>query len=132
METIHIIGNLTKDAEIKTTVKQGVKNEFMVFTVACNDKKSNSEKANFYEVVSSKTRLAEFLKKGRKVAVIGNFRPMLSSDNSGKTYLHLSIGEFALEIISSAPKKDNASENEIPSEESQEDIPEVPVNFPEL
>lgn len=140
MEIIHIIGNLTKDAVVRASTRQGVKTEFLAFSVACNTRRGDADEVTFYDVVSAKTRLGEYLKKGTKVAVLGNFHPVLSSDASGRPYLHLNVGEISIELLGSAPKKeaqpvsnDAGSVREAPSVQESEVPAEGPdFNFPQL
>lgn len=116
MQIISILGNLTKDAELKSTTRQGVKNEFIAFTVACNENKGDEESATFYDVTCAKSSVLEYLKKGQKVAVVGRFRFVVTKDQNGKEYPHLNVGAFSVELAG------RSSKSEAPAE--AEDIPQ--------
>ncbi len=113
MQHITIIGNLTKDAELRTTSRQGVKSEFVSFTVACNEQRGDEKATTFFEVTSAKTGVFDYLKKGQKVCVIGNFRFNKTKDANGKEYDHLNIAAYGLELAGSLPAK------------KEEDLPEA-------
>ena len=76
MNKLTIIGNLTRDPEMRTT-STGI--NVTTFTVAVNrrgrrDEQSNQPDADFFRVSAWRAlgeNCAKFLQKGRKVAVVG-------------------------------------------------------------
>ena len=68
MQNVIISGNLAKDCEI-VPGKEG--NEFIRFDVAVNDGREKEEKPTYYTCRMKKTGVAEYLKKGRFVTVMG-------------------------------------------------------------
>ncbi len=111
MQNITLVGNLTKDAELKSTIRQGDKNEFVAFTIACNEQKGNEKSTTFYEVTCAKTGVFDYLKKGQKVAVAGPFRYLITKDDSGREYHHLNVIATTVELAGNAPgKKDEHME----------------------
>ena len=109
MQTIQIIGRLTEDAVLKSTTKQGVKKEFVTFSVACNEQLGDQESATFYDVTMKKSNVLEYLKKGTMVGIIGKFKFTITSDDKGKTYPHLNVGVYNLQLLGgkSEKKEDN-------------------------
>lgn len=118
MQIILITGRLTEDAALKVSVKQGVKNEFVSFSVACNEDRGDEHSATFYDVVMSKTNVLEFLKKGQQVSIVGRFRFSVTADDKGKQYPHLNVSVMQLELIG-GKKPGQASEEDIPATAEQ-------------
>ena len=71
MQNVIISGNLAKDCEI-VPGKEG--NEFIRFDVAVNDGREKEEKPTYYTCRMKKTGVAEYLKKGRFVTVMGTLK----------------------------------------------------------
>jgi single-stranded DNA-binding protein len=70
MQTLFLTGNLAADCEI---VKGKDDAEFIRFTVASNEPGASKEdKPTYYSCRMKKTGVAELLKKGRYVALVGN------------------------------------------------------------
>lgn len=99
MEKITLVGHLTSDAGIITG-----KDNLIGFTVACNQYSDKDDKTtNFYSCIVRKSAVLEYLKKGTKVLVCGNFTPKLR-ELEGRTFLNLSVFVETLELISSVNK----------------------------
>ena len=111
MQTISIIGNLTKDPEIRTT-PNGV--QVCSFTVAVDRKRkdSNGEKVTDFFRVNVWRVLGEtcqkYLSKGRKVYVSGELQARLYQSN-GKTFMSLDIQADEVEFLS--PKADQKQDD---------------------
>lgn len=87
MQNVIISGNLAKDCEI-VPGKEG--NEFIRFDVAVNDGREKEEKPTYYTCRMKKTGVAEYLKKGRFVTVMGTLKmAVVSKDN--KTFVNLDV-----------------------------------------
>lgn len=121
MNRLTIIGNLTKDPELRTT-SSGL--TVCNFTVAVNNTRRNNQNqgdtqaanqndAVFFRVTAW-NRLAEncaqFLSKGRKVCVIGPVSASTYQANDGTTRVTLEVSAYEVEFLSS--RNDTASSYE--------------------
>ena len=103
MNKATIIGNLTKDPELRTT-QSGI--SVCKFTVAVNKRKKPGEadEADFFHVTAWRERgelCAKWLIKGRKVCVIGPVSVSTYTGHDGKTYASLDIQADDVEFLSS-------------------------------
>lgn len=101
MQTITITGNLCADAE----VRQSGDVEMMSFKVAVNERRGEEETKTFYSCSMRKTGVLQFLKKGRKVLVSGDFCQKVV-EKDGKTYVNSDIRVSKLELLSSGSVDD--------------------------
>ena len=113
MQIIMLTGRLVKDAILKSNTVQGVKTEFVSFTLACNENRGDSTNATFYDVTMPKTGVFEYLKSGQAVSVVGRFRYSVSKDSDGKEYHHLNVSAMNVEL-SGGKKKDSDSQEDLP------------------
>ena len=105
MNKLTIIGNLTRDPELRTT-STGL--NVCSFTVAVNRRRSsqnsNQPEADFFRV-SAWRQLGEncqkFLAKGRKVAVVGSVSVSTYQGNDGTTRATLEVNADDVEFLSS-------------------------------
>ena len=104
MNKLTIIGNLTRDPELRTT-STGV--NVCTFTVAVNRRRSansNQPEADFFRV-SAWRQLGEncqrYLAKGRKVAVVGAVSVQTYVGNDGTTRASLEVNADDVEFLSS-------------------------------
>lgn len=105
MNKLTIIGNLTRDPELRTT-STGI--NVCSFTVAVNRRRSsqngNQPEADFFRV-SAWRQLGEncqkFLSKGRKVCVIGAVSVSSYTANDGSTRFSLDVTAEDVEFLSS-------------------------------
>lgn len=112
MQNIFITGRLTEDAVAKSSIRQGIKTEFVTFSVACNEDRGDERSATFYNVTMSKTKLFEYLKKGQMVAIIGRFRFLTSEDEKKNVHYHLNVSVMDIQLLGSGKKADsNPGEN---------------------
>lgn len=94
MNKLTIIGNLTKDPELRTTAT-GL--SVCTFSVAVNRKKSRDteeQQTDFFRVTAWRELgelCAKWLIKGRKVAVVGPVSISTYTGNDGKTYANLEV-----------------------------------------
>ena len=106
MNKLTIIGNLTRDPELRTT-SMGV--NVCSFTVAVNRRRSsqnsNQPEADFFRV-SAWRQLGEncqrYLAKGRKVCVVGPVSVQSYTANDGSTRFSLEVMAEDVEFLSSA------------------------------
>ena len=99
MNKLTIIGNLTKDPELRTTAS-GV--SVCNFTVAVNRRKG--EGADFFSVSAWRERgevCAKYLAKGRKVCVIGPVSARAYTANDGTSRAQLEVTADEVEFLSS-------------------------------
>ena len=104
MNKLTIIGNLTRDPELRTT-SSGI--NVCTFTVAVNRRRSgnsNQPEADFFRV-SAWRQLGEncqrYLAKGRKVAVVGAVSVQTYTGNDGTTCASLEVTADDVEFLSS-------------------------------
>ena len=104
MNRLTIIGNLTRDPELRTT-SAGI--NVCSFTVAVNRRRSgnnNQPEADFFRV-SAWRQLGEncqrYLAKGRKVAVVGAVSVQTYTGNDGTTRASLEVNAEDVEFLSS-------------------------------
>lgn len=104
MNKLTIIGNLTKDVELRKT--QAGK-DVATFTVAVNRKNKQNESTDYFRV-SAWNGLAEschkYLAKGRKVCVVGAVSCRTYTGNDGTTHASLEVMADDVEFLS-APQQ---------------------------
>ena len=104
MQNIMLIGRLTEDAVVKSTTRQGVKNEFVSFSLACNEERGDERSATFYDVTMPKTGVVDYLKKGQMVSILGRFRFNMTEDKEGKKWPHLNVSVMDIQLTGSGKK----------------------------
>ena len=125
MNKLTIIGNLTRDPELRTT-SQGI--SVCTFTVAVNRRnaKEGQPDADFFRV-SAWRLLGEncnkYLTKGRKVCVVGPVSVRTYQANDGTTRAQLEVKAEDVEFLS--PKDEGYTRAELPEGVFPED--ELPM-----
>ena len=118
MNKLFIVGNLTRDPELRTT-SSGI--SVCSFTVAVNRRRSsnaagNQPEADFFRV-SAWRQLGEncqrYLAKGRKVAVTGSVSVSTYQGNDGMTRASLEVNADDVEFLS--PKGEGGAPADMPS-----------------
>ena len=140
MNKLTIIGNLTRDPQLRTT-STGI--NVCDFTVAVNRKLSAQQKANgqqaeadFFRVTAWRElgeNCAKYLAKGRKVAVVGPVSLSQYTGNDGVTRANLEVTADEVEFLTprdaqSAPA-DGAQATPAPAAEPAQTVPEQPSGF---
>lgn len=102
MNKLTIIGNLTKDPELRTT-SSGV--NVCTFTVAVNRRKHEGQEqdADFFRVTAWRERgdmCAKWLQKGKKVCVIGPVSVKTFTGSDGGTRASLEVTADEVEFLS--------------------------------
>ena len=115
MNKLTIIGNLTKDPELRTTTT-GV--NVCTFTVAVNRRKprENEPDADFFKVTAWRERgetCAKFLAKGRKVCVMGPVSVNLYTTNDGQTRASMEVTADEVEFLT--PRNENNAQAQEPA-----------------
>jgi single-stranded DNA-binding protein len=100
LQKIDLIGNLTKDAEIKQRTDGS---EYIQFTVAANETKGDKKNTTYYDVTVSKSGVIEFLKTGQQVFVSGRLS-VSATCKDGVAYLNAYVSAKDL-ILCSSPRK---------------------------
>lgn len=121
MNKLTIIGNLTRDPELRTT-SMGI--NVCTFTVAVNRRRSsqnsNQPEADFFRV-SAWRQLGEncqkYLSKGRKVAVVGPVSVSSYTANDGSTRFSLEVTADDVEFLS--PRSEDTSAYSAPAAPAQ-------------
>lgn len=119
MKKITIIGNLTRDPELRTTTAGKA---VCHFTVAVNDKRGNAAEGEVdYFSVSVFSNLADicakYLAKGRKVAVTGDITLRKYTTQDGRQGSGMNVTADTVEFLSgaAAPGEDMPSSSAHPS-----------------
>ena len=109
MNKLTIIGNLTRDPELRST-QTGI--SVCGFTVAVNRRQKQQQgqpEADFFRVTAWRElgeNCAKYLAKGRKVAVIGPVSVTTYTGQDGKTYANLEVTAQDVEFLS--PRNEDA------------------------
>ena len=129
MNKLIIIGNLTRDPELRTTTS-GI--NVCSFTVAVNKKnhRENEPEADYFEVTAWRERgevCAKFLSKGRKVCVTGAVEVTTYTANDGTTRAKMRVTADEVEFLSPKEERklkvDEQSGFEDVSTELDDDLP---------
>jgi len=122
MNNLQIIGNLTKDAEVK---ELGGK-KCMVFTIAVNDKDSKGEKSTMYVncyKYSEKTGVVDYLKKGGQVFASGKL-VVKDAEKDGKRYVNINLLVNTIELLGGGERvQQSTSEQPAPTPQQPEELP---------
>ncbi|MDO5021973.1 MAG: single-stranded DNA-binding protein [Eubacteriales bacterium] len=122
MNKIFIIGNLTRDPELRTT-PNGV--SVCTFTVAVNRRRfggaeAGEQQADFFRV-SAWRQLGEncnrFLAKGRKVGVVGTLSLQTYTGNDGQTRSSLEVNADEVEFLTPKNAQVDAVSEDIPAQQ---------------
>ena len=132
MNKLTIIGNLTRDPELRTTTS-GV--SVCTFTVAVNRRKTannQNPEADFFRVSAWRElgeNCAKWLIKGKKVAVVGPVSVSTYTGNDGKTYANMEITAQDVEFLSPAGQVENTAEP-APAVDPQSGMQQVDEELP--
>ncbi|MBE5776200.1 MAG: single-stranded DNA-binding protein [Clostridiales bacterium] len=102
MNKLFIIGNLTRDPELRTT-STGL--TVCSFTVAVNRRRSSQDgqpEADFFRVTAWRQlgeTCAKYLSKGRKVSVVGSVSVSTYTGNDGQTRASLEVTADDIEFL---------------------------------
>lgn len=105
MKKTVIIGNLGQDAQVKTT--QGGQ-QFLGFTVAVSEKRSGQEFTTWFSCSAWGNfvtgAIGQYLKKGTKVYLEGNYNPTLYNAQDGSVQISHNLMVNQIELLGSAPQ----------------------------
>ena len=130
MNKLLIIGNLTRDPELRAT---GDGTAVCSFTVAVNRRVKPGEhpEADYFRVTAWRQlgeNCARFLKKGRKAAVIGSVRVSTFTGVAGSTRASLEVTADEVEFLT--PRA--AGDHEADSAPGEAFVPVDPKDLPEF
>ena len=100
MNKLFIIGNLTKDPELRTT-QTGI--NVCSFTVAVN-RRTKDQETDYFRVTAWRglaDTCAKYLVKGRKVAVVGSVKVSTYTGQDGQTRANLDVLADEVEFLTS-------------------------------
>ncbi len=133
MNKLTIIGNLTRDPELRTT-SAGI--NVCDFTVAVNrrgrrDEGSAQPEADFFRVTAWRQlgeNCAKFLAKGRKVCVIGELSAHTYQASDGTTRVSLDVRAEDIEFLTSRAEAEGGYNATAPSEPAAAPAPTAQNN----
>lgn len=120
MNKLTIIGNLTKDPELRTT-QSGI--SVCTFTVAVNRRKTRDQQqpeADFFRVSAWRElgeNCAKWLIKGRKVCVVGPVSVSTYTGQNGQNYANLEVLAQDVEFLSPAGERPQETAPVAPQEQ---------------
>jgi len=125
MNKLTIIGNLTRDPELRTT-QSGV--SVCSFTVAVNRKRRQGEddQVDYFRVSAWRElgeNCAKWLIKGRKVCVVGPVSVSTYTGQDGKNYANLEVLAQDVEFLSPAGERPQ----EVPRQAPQAQQTQMPI-----
>lgn len=133
MNNTIIIGNVVRDAELKNVNVNGTPTARCRFSVAVNETRSNGEAIVTYFEVSlwrdRASRLAQYLKRGRQVAVTGHVRLNQYTDANHIVRSSLQLHSAEVTLLGKKPQEEApapAEEMETVSAAEVEDDDEFP------
>lgn len=132
MNSIHIIGNLTNDPEMRTT--QNGK-EVCNFTVAVNRKKTQNNQdpgTDYFRVAAWAERgkvCKQYLSKGKKVSVVGTISARAYIRNDGSPAATLEVMADDVEFLSPKDEKQTASKSKIDEQTGYEQVEDDDIPF---
>jgi single-strand DNA-binding protein len=104
MNSLTIIGNLTRDPELRTT---SAGKQVCSFTVAVNRRRGQNEETDFFRVTTWRElaeTCAKFLAKGRKVAVVGSVSQNTYTAQDGAQRASMEVTATEVEFLSPAER----------------------------
>lgn len=122
LNSIAIIGNVVRDAELKMVDVEGVKTPRCSFSVAVNESRANNEEITTYFDVTAwreyATKIAPWVLKGRQVHVSGSVRLNQYTKN-GVTRSSLQIHNPTVILLGKRPEVnvenvENIDDDELP------------------
>jgi single-strand DNA-binding protein len=125
MNKITLIGNLTRDPEVRST-PNGV--TVCTFTIAVNRRfaNSNGERTTDFFRINAWRQLGEtcarYLSKGRKVAVVGELQARTYEGKDGTTRMSLDISADEVEFLSPKSQDDGAGSSNSRGNDNAQDL----------
>lgn len=114
MNQVNLIGNLTRDVELRYTTEQ---KPIARFTLAVNEGYGDNQKTNYIPVVvfgKQAENADKFLSKGSKVAVMGRIQTG-SYEKDGRTVYTTDVIASNVEYLSTRAERQTQTEQDAPS-----------------
>lgn len=128
MNKLTIIGNLTRDPELRTVNGQNGSINVCDFTVAVNRRNGNGQNdADFFRVTAWRglgDNCKKYLAKGRKVCVVGPVSCRTYTGNDGVTRSSLEVTAEDVEFLSSRQDGQQAYQSPAPQQHYQNAAPQ--------
>lgn len=127
-----IIGNLTRDPELKTVNAKGTQTSVCRMAVAVNERYGQNESTTYFEVTAWRglgETCAKFLKKGQKVLVEGRVSVSVYTGNDQQAHASLQLQADNVEFLS--PKAEGgatAPRAQAPAAQPNYDAPTAQAN----
>ena len=125
MNSLHIIGNLTNDPELRTTSSG---QEVCNFTVAVNRRKTQNNQdpgADYFRVAAwdEKGKVCkQYLSKGKKVSVVGSVSCRAYKNNNGDAAASLEVKADDVEFLSPKDDQPKASQPKIDEQTGYKEV----------
>lgn len=106
MNKLFIIGNLTKDPELRSTTSG---TSVCGFTVAVNRRQRDQQEADYFRITAWRElgeNCAKYLTKGKKVAIVGSVSVNTYTGNDGVTRAYMDVVANDIEFLSPKDQKD--------------------------
>ena len=132
MNRLTIIGNLTRDPEMRTTSSG---DSVCSFSVAVNRRKNRdgTQQADFFRVSAWGTlgeSCGKYLAKGRKVAVVGSVSASAYTDQHGNAAASLNVMATDVEFLSSKEEQKDVVQQEAQAHEAPKQAQQpIPVQL---
>jgi single-strand DNA-binding protein len=125
MESITLIGNLGKDAQVHDS-KSGKK--FLSFTIAVNKWRNGEQKTNWYSIswFDFPQNMVQYLTKGKSVIIIGDLECDIRIDNTGTAKIDRSVFANTVQFVNTGTNEGNNSSNK-PNTTKKDENEEVVV-----
>lgn len=121
LNEVRIIGNVVRDAELKTVNVEGTPTPRCRFSVAVNETRNNGEPiVTYFDVTAWReyaTRIAPWVLKGRQVHVSGHVRLNQYIDTAHKIQTHLQIHNPTVILLGKKPEVETGNLEEMDDDE---------------
>ena len=125
MNKVHLIGNLTKDPELRYT-KQNT--PVASYTIAINSRYGEQQQTDFINISSwgkSGEFVSKYFKKGQPIAITGRLKNRNYEDNNG-------VKHYSMEVVTEDIEFVGSKKEEIKIEPREEFVPNFNIEDGEL
>ena len=125
MNKVHLIGNLTKDPELRYT-KQNT--PVASYTIAINSRYGEQQQTDFINISSwgkSGEFVSKYFKKGQPIAITGRLKNRNYEDNNG-------VKHYSMEVITEDIEFVGSKKEEVKIEPKEEFVPNFSIEDGEL
>lgn len=125
MNKVHLIGNLTKDPELRYT-KQNT--PVASYTIAINSRYGEQQQTDFINISSwgkSGEFVSKYFKKGQPIAITGRLKNRNYEDNNG-------VKHYSMEVVTEDIEFVGSRKEEVKIEPKEEFVPNFNIEDGEL